>query len=81
VSLEGPQRSGGRACALTRVGARGIQNLKLVLGIVFSAPAGAHHAGGRRGKECEQARNDWRRGTASSPDPWASSRDCQSMHH
>jgi hypothetical protein len=69
VSPEGPQHSGGRACALTRVGARGIQNLKLVLGVRLLPRRQAPIVWGRRGKACELARNDCRRGAASAPDP------------
>jgi hypothetical protein len=31
---------------------------------------GANLSGGRRGKECELASNDWRRGGAASPGPY-----------
>jgi hypothetical protein len=33
-------------------------------------PPARDEAGGRRGKECELASNDWRRGAAGSPDPY-----------
>jgi hypothetical protein len=55
VSPEGPQRSGGRACALTRVDARGIQNLKLVLDVIFSArPQPSPSAGSWRGRSARE---------------------------